>query len=164
MGDIICTYYCIWYCFLYNHWKQRRSFHWILLLLHSMGPESLMVPDFLSFPASRSEFCSDFRNDRVYCAEYPRVLSSESHLGIFTCPISRVGIICDLPKRLYSIYESDPEGVVDADGCEALKSAQLIFFSGIGGRDVFADFAAVRLSFTSCSASKFSARLSALST
>ena len=129
-----------------------------------MGPQSRVVPDFLSFPAPRFEFRGYSGNDRVYRAQYSRVLSGESHLGIFTCPISRVGIICDIPERLYSIYESDPEGVVDAGGCEALKSAQLIFFSGIGGRDVFADFAAVRLSFASCSASKFSARLSALST
>jgi hypothetical protein len=75
-----------------------------------------------------------------------------------------VGVVRDIPKRLYPFYESDPEGVVDVDGCEALKSDQLNFFSGIGGRDVFAAFVAARLSFASFSASKFSARLSALST
>ena len=159
MGDIIRTYYCIWNCFLYNHWQQRRTFHWFLLLLCCMGPQSLMVPDFLSFPAPRSEFCRDFRNDRIYCAEYPCVLSGESHLGIFTCPISRVGIIRDLPKWVYSIYESG-----EVDDCDALNSAQLIFFSGIAGRDVLVAFDFARLSFVSFSASKLSARLSALST
>jgi hypothetical protein len=45
-----------------------------------------------------------------------------------------------------------------------LNSAQVNFFSGIAGRDVFAAFVAARFSFAACSASKFSDRFKALST
>jgi hypothetical protein len=68
-----------------------------------------------------------------------------------------VGVIRDVLERVYSLYESGAF-------CEALNSAQLIFFSGIAGRDVFAAFVDARFSFASCSASNFSDRFSALST
>jgi len=121
-----------------------------------------MVADILSFSASRSQLCYHTRNARVYCPEYPRILSGEPPRGVFTCPVHAMGVIRDLLERVYCIYES----VASFCCCAvvALNSAQLSFFSGIAGRDDFAAFVAARLSFASCSASRFSARLSALST
>jgi hypothetical protein len=68
-----------------------------------------------------------------------------------------MGIICDIFERIYRIYEPETEAG-DLDGVDvvaavavaasrALNSAQVSFFSGIGGRDVFADFVAARFSF-----------------
>ena len=126
-----------------------------------MGSKSLVVSNFLSFPAPGSEFCGDSRNAGVYRAYYPHVLSGEPPCGIFTRSVSCVGVICDLLERVYRIYES---GAAAEPACAALNSAQLSFFSGIAGRDVFAAFAAVFLSFFDCSASKLSDLFSALST
>jgi len=168
MDDFIRTDYCIRCRVSLRHYNCKRwcPFCRVLILLRCMGPQSLVVPDFLSFPASRSEFCCDTRNACIYCPEYPRVLSSIAPRGVFTRPVFSVGVVRDIPKRLYPFYES-----IASFGCcdccwavVALKSDQLNFFSGIGSRDVFAAFVAARLSFASFSASKFSARLSALST
>jgi len=129
-----------------------------------VGSQSLVVPDILSFPAPRSEFCCYIRNARVHRTQYSSILSGIAPRSVFTRPVHAVGVICDVLKRIYSIYESDPEGVIDASVCDALNSAHVSFFSGIAGRDVLAAFDFARLSFVSFSASKFSARFSALST
>lgn len=126
-----------------------------------MGSKSLVVSNFLSFPAPGSELCGDSRNAHFHRTQYPRVLSGEPCRSIFTGSVFSVGVICDILERVYRIYES---GAAAEPACAALNSAQLSFFSGIAGRDVFAAFVAVFLSFFACSASKFSDRLRALST
>jgi tryptophan-rich sensory protein len=103
-----------------------------------------------------------------YCAAWVLNLSWSQIFFRFQRPdlsfVVILGMLAFIALNIRAFYESDPEGVIDASGCDALNSAHVSFFSGIAGRDVLAAFDFARLSFVSFSASKFSARLSALST
>jgi len=124
-----------------------------------MGLQSLVVASLFQTPTPRPEFRCHFSNARIHRAYDPRVLSGEPPRGVFTHPVCSMGVICYVFERIYRFHESGA-----APDCVALNSAHDNFFSGIAGRDVFAAFVAARLFFVSFSTSKFSARLSALST